>query len=161
VAGDVAGVDAEGGGEHEQRADRRADHQAAVAEAGGHHEHGDGQQVRGQAARAAADDAPKASTSCRTTIVEAKTHSSGRRLRSSPEPPIATARTATTAAASIGQPPLAATIAAVADRVTSVTMRAVRRRSCMSRKRSRWFAVGHSHDEPGFASQASTAIRST
>ena len=51
--------------------------------------------------------------------------------------------------------------AAVADSVVSVTMRVVRRRSCMSRKRSRWFAVGHSHDEPDFTSQESTANRAT
>ena len=94
-------------------------------------------------------------------MVEAKTHSSGRRRRSSPTPPIATAIPPRAAATSMVQPPVAETIAAVADSVVSVTMRAVRRRSCMSRKRSRWFAVGHSHDEPGFTSQESTANRGT
>ena len=94
-------------------------------------------------------------------MVEAKTHSSGRRRRSSPAPPTATATTAAAAATSMVQPPVAETIAAVADRVVSVTMRAVRRRSCMSRKRSRWFAVGHSHDEPGFTPQESTANGAT
>ena len=81
--------------------------------------------------------APKASTSCSTRMVETKTHSSGRRRRSRRTPPMATAITATAAATSIGQPPAAPTTTAVADNAARVTTRAVRRRSCMSRKRSR------------------------
>ena len=55
MVGDVGGIDAERGRQHEHRAHRRPDHEPAVAEARGHHEHRDGEQVRRQAARAAAD----------------------------------------------------------------------------------------------------------
>ena len=79
-------------------------------------------------------------------MLETNTHSSGRRRRSRPTAPPNTIAIMAAPATGNGQLALPTTDSTTTTATTIVDMRARISRSCMSRKRSRSPAAGHSHD---------------